>query len=59
MTDSQICGTCARHRYDQTAEDYVCLNNRSEYFGDWTPYNNTCDEWEEKYNERKTTDHLR
>ena len=52
--DPHICGTCACHRFDWDAEDYVCTNNRSEYFGDWTDWSTTCDEWKErKHHERK------
>ena len=57
--DPHICGTCACHRFDWDGEDYVCTNDRSEHFGDWTDYNTTCDEWKEKRHERKKNDHTR
>ena len=53
MDEPHTCGTCICHRFDWEAEDFVCTNPRSEYFGDWTPYNTTCDEWKENQHEPK------
>lgn len=44
----ECCGTCRYHEQDEFAEDYVCVNDRSEEFADWTDYNHCCDEYEER-----------
>ena len=45
-----ICGNCEFHRKDML-NDYACDNNKSEYYGDLTPYKHTCDEFSERQKE--------
>ena len=47
MREEQCCGTCKFHM-KENEEDYICTNGDSEYVADWTEYNHTCDEWEER-----------
>lgn len=44
----KCCGTCAYHEKDDHAEDYVCVNDQSEEFADWTDFNHCCDVYEER-----------
>lgn len=44
--NEEICGTCRYHRNDGT--DWVCINQDSEYYSDWTEYGDQCEEWEER-----------
>lgn len=49
VTNCGICGECRHHKYDRESDgSYFCNNDRSEYFGDWTDYTDSCDEWESK-----------
>lgn len=38
------CGTCKYYEYEKASQDWVCLNDKSEYLG-WTEYDNYCEEW--------------
>ena len=43
------CGTCKYHlRDDYHPEDFVCCNPDSEYCSDYTEYQDSCDDYEEK-----------
>ena len=42
-----ICGTCAWHKCDEQAEDFVCMNPESERFAEWIGHINHCDGWKE------------
>ena len=44
----KCCGTCMHHQKDDFAEDYVCTNDRSDEFADWTDFEYCCDEYEER-----------
>ena len=45
----ECCGTCNYHKnYTGTDDGWVCVNPDSDYYTDWTEYNDRCDEWEEK-----------
>lgn len=43
----ECCGTCKYHTQDICAEDFVCVNDRSEEFANWTDCDYVCDEYEE------------
>lgn len=46
MLDDKCCGTCKYHHHEDIDDGWVCVNDRSEYFADWTEYSDSCDEWE-------------
>jgi len=41
------CGTCRHHSKDDNG-DWMCVNAKSDYCADWTEYNHSCEEWEER-----------
>lgn len=45
----QVCGTCKYHHYDGTSEGFTCTNPDSDYFADWTEWNDCCSDWEGEY----------
>ena len=46
----EVCGTCKynKHFEDEKEEGFVCDNPDSEYFMEWSLYDDSCDEWEEE-----------
>ena len=44
--EPRCCGTCRYHEYEDV--DYVCTNEESDYYSDWTDYDVTCADWEGK-----------
>lgn len=46
MIDEKYCGTCKYHYHKNIGDGWKCVNDRSEYFADWTEYSDSCDEWE-------------
>ena len=48
MLDDKYCGTCKYHYHKNIGDGWECVNDRSEYFADWTEYSDSCDEWEER-----------
>ena len=40
----ECCGNC-KHYVNQDGE-WVCLNNKSDYFTDYPEYSDYCEEWE-------------
>lgn len=46
MIDEKCCGTCKYHYHKNIGDGWECVNDRSEYFADWTEYSDSCDEWE-------------
>lgn len=48
MLDDKCCGTCKYHYHKNIGDGWECVNDRSEYFADWTEYSDSCDEWEER-----------
>lgn len=47
----ECCGTCKYYERDfWYNEDWLCVNERSEYVADWTDYDHCCDEYEEREN---------
>lgn len=46
-SEEQCCGTCKWHQY-ASDDGWVCTNDESEYFTDFTDYDHTCPDWEER-----------
>ena len=47
--DRECCGTCKWHKQDEYfEEDWICCNAYSDFATDYTDYNHSCDEWEER-----------
>lgn len=47
MIEKRICGTCAHHRPDPFDKDeWICDNERSDYYCLETGYDDTCEEHE-------------
>lgn len=44
----KCCGTCRWHQHEYVDDGWVCVNDISEYCTDWTDYEWSCDEWEER-----------
>lgn len=44
----KCCGTCKYHLFEKVSFGFVCVNGDSEYCADWTDYNDSCEEWEER-----------
>ena len=53
LLDEEICGTCKWHHKDEM-DDWMCVNNNSEYCADWTSYTDSCDDWEPKGKEKRS-----
>lgn len=47
MSDG-CCGMCKWHQYDEYSNDWFCANGESEYFADFTGYDDCCEEFEER-----------
>ena len=47
MKDNTICGHCKYHRTDRDG-DWYCANPDSDYYTDWTEYNDGCEDGEER-----------
>ena len=45
--DDKCCGTCKYHGFENLSDGFSCVNEQSEYFEDFTEYNDSCEEWEE------------
>lgn len=45
--DREVCGTCRWHR-TKNGEDWYCIAEFADENGDYTDYDHTCDEWEER-----------
>ena len=41
----KCCGTCGWHKYDDDV-DFICSNEESEGYGEYTMYEDSCDCWE-------------
>lgn len=44
--EKRCCGTCRWHYHDAESDDWVCVNDNSDYVTDYTDYEDTCEEWE-------------
>ena len=42
----KCCGTCEYHEYENLLQEWVCVNDKSEYVADWTYWTHCCEEWE-------------
>lgn len=45
---SRVCGNCKYHGYLNAQDGYVCVNEDSEYFSDWTDNECGCMDWEQE-----------
>ena len=43
--DCRICGECMFHKPDPFGDDWVCQNDRSDWWGYETEYDDSCEEW--------------
>ena len=43
----QCCGTCKFHRTDDGGE-WICVNDVSEYYTDYTEWGESCSDYEER-----------
>lgn len=48
MDKDKVCGTCKYHQYEDITDGWVCVNDESEYLADWTMFDDSCEEWEER-----------
>ena len=47
--EQECCGTCRFHKQDeQFSEDWMCCNDESDNFGDYTGYEDGCSEYEKR-----------
>ena len=47
---NEVCGTCKYHRVDpDSQEDWICANEHTEHYSDWTTYGDTCSDYESRY----------
>lgn len=42
------CGNCQYHELEDLSEDYICANEKSECFAEWTDRYDVCMEWRER-----------
>ena len=42
------CGKCKYHQHEHGGDGWICINDRSEGYGDYTEYRETCDEFERR-----------
>ncbi len=40
------CSTCKYHEHRNSDDSWVCVNPESEYYADWTDYDDSCEDWE-------------
>ena len=54
MARNEICGTCRWHKKENDGS-WTCSNPESDLYSDWTDYNSSCEEYEERapYGARK------
>ena len=47
--DQECCGTCRWHEQDEAySEDWICANDDSDNYGDYTDYEDGCPEYERR-----------
>ena len=44
---NNCCGNCIHHTHEE-CENWICDNERSRYFADYTPFKHTCEDFEER-----------
>ena len=42
------CGTCKYHQHEDITDGWICVNDESEHLADWTMFDDTCEDWEER-----------
>ena len=42
----ECCGNCKYHRFDKDRQEWICANPQSDCEGEYTPYEESCDEHE-------------
>ena len=45
---NKVCGNCKYHQFENIDNGYVCVNPDSDNLSDWTEYDDSCEDWEEK-----------
>lgn len=45
---TRICGTCKYHQHEDIDDGWVCVNDIAEACSEWTDYNYSCPDWEER-----------
>jgi hypothetical protein len=45
---SECCGTCCWHEHENEHDEFVCTNQESEYYSDYTYYEFSCDDYESR-----------
>ena len=48
----KYCNTCRWHTHEDIDDGYICVNDASTNFADWTEDDDSCEAWEERQNER-------
>lgn len=46
--EKKTCGTCKYHKHESIDNGWICVNDESLYFADWTDYKDSCPDWEGK-----------
>lgn len=46
--DRRICGNCKYHVHEEIDDGWVCTNEQSRYCTDWTEYEDSCEDFEER-----------
>ena len=44
----EICGNCKYHQLADVANEWVCMNEESENYADYTEYSDSCEDYEER-----------
>lgn len=44
----KCCGTCKYHEHENIDDGWMCVNQDSEYVADWTDYDHSCEDYEER-----------
>lgn len=55
------CGTCIYNKRTRDSHNntvYMCSNEESERYGDYTGYNDSCEEWDDFTDKRKLVNDL-
>ena len=46
--NENYCGTCKHSVLDGESNEWVCNNDESERYGEYTEYADSCEEWEDE-----------
>lgn len=44
----KCCHNCKYHQHEDITDGWICVNGDSEYIADWTEFDDTCEDWEER-----------